>query len=128
MKGQLSFKPGTVALAIFIAIVGYIAFTLVSANVNQLGETAREDQDAAMDCSELDVQFINIDQTDDGVEVFFRINTDLQGVEVGLENSNETDLVENVKANQLHNASLNVSSYSRVYIDTGRCNNPFWSR
>lgn len=120
MKGQM-FKPGTVALVIFIAIVGYMSYTLVSGNVNEIGETASDERKAAMDCSELDVNFVEVDEKDRNVTVFFRSSDDLSGISIGFEGLNTTRTMTDIQANTIHNATVNVSDFDNIYIETARC-------
>lgn len=126
MKGQLKFKPGTVALFFFIALVGYVSYTMVAGNLDDLSNSASAERESAMGCSELNIEFVHVNEFDEQVQVFFRSNDNLEGVNVGFEGSNTTKLVEDIRANTLHSTTLNVSDYSNIYIETDRCNNPYW--
>ena len=125
MKGQ-RFKPGTVVLFFVIAVVGYMSYTLVSGNIQELGSSAEDEREVVMDCSTLELEFVDVSETREGVRVFFRSNDDLAGVGVGAESSNKTSTVEDVEKDRMYNATLNVSDYSGLYLETDRCPDPYY--
>lgn len=120
MRGQM-FKPGTVALFIFIAIIGYMSYTLVSSNVHDIGDSASDERENAMGCSELDVDFIDVSENDRNTTIFFRSNDDLSGISIGFEGLNTSRTMTDIRANQMYNATVNVSGYDNIYIETDRC-------
>lgn len=126
MRGQLNFKPGTIILFFFIAIAGYAIYTLVSGNMYDIGESASEDRDSVLKCSELDIEFLDVGESGENISIFFRSNRDLSGVEIGFKESNTTRLVEDVEAGEMYNATLNVSSYSNIFIETDECPKAYW--
>ena len=128
MRGQLSFKPGTIALFIFIAIVGYVSYTLVAGNMHDIGDSTSEERDSVMSCSELDIEFIDVDESGNNLNIFFRSNRELPAVVIGFEDYNRTRLVENVGANRIYNATANLSEPSNIYIETEMCEDAYWWR
>lgn len=128
MKGQFKFKPGTVVLFFFIAIVGYTSYTLVAGNLHEIGTSTSEERESVMQCSELNIEFVDVNQFDEQVQIFFRSNKDLSGVNIGFDGSNTTRLVEDVRANTLYNTTVNISDYSNIYIETDRCADAYWWR
>lgn len=128
MKGQFKFKPGTIALFFFIAIVGYATYTLVAGDLHDIGASTEDEREFVMKCSELDISFVDVERHNSSVDVFFRSNRDLPGVSIGFEGSNASRVVEDITADKLHNATVNVSSYSNIYIETGNCPDPYWLR
>lgn len=124
-KGQLKFKPGTIILALFIAIAGYAIFTLVSGDMQSLNDKTLEDRQKTFDCSTLNIEFVDVREENNTLEVFFRPNRDLERVNVGFRGQdNSTRIIRDLRSSRLQNASA-TGNFSSVHIKASSCSQIF---
>lgn len=125
MKSGMLFKPGTVALAIFIAIVGYGTYNLVSNDVQDIGDSTSDQREQLLECSGLSIEFVQVEEKANSTTVTFRSNRDLNSVKVDFGDSNASGEVKNISSQQLNSFSAPVSNFSNIFLKADGCSQIF---
>lgn len=122
----LNLKPGTVLLVFFIAVFGFFVFNWTSGSIQDTGEDALEDQQTAIDCSNLEIDFVQFNSFNGSTQLLFRLNQDIETAAIGFRGSqNDTVRIVNINETDLNRAVVNGTAYDNVVVRTGVCDQGF---
>lgn len=125
MKG--TFKPGTIALFILIALLGVALFNWASENINAVGDETSRQQELTVGCAGLETRFVEVDDRGENTTVYFevgdgRINSASVKI-VG--DRNYTERIEEMRQNSLQRVSGRVGEFQRVRVEVQPCDQVF---
>lgn len=122
----LNLKPGTVLLIFFIAVFGLFVFNWSSGSIQDTGEEALEDQRSAIDCSNLEIDFVQFNSFNGSTQLLFRLNQDVETADIGFRGSqNDSVRIENINETDLNRAVVNGTGFDNVVVRTGECGQGF---
>lgn len=122
----LNLKPGTVLLIFFIAAFGLFVFNWTSGSIQDTGEEALEDQRSAIDCSNLEIDFVQFNSFNGSTQLLFRLNQDVETADIGFRGSqNDSVRIENINETDLNRAVVNGTGFDNVVVRTGECGQGF---
>ncbi|MFQ3275322.1 MAG: hypothetical protein ACI9LV_000334 [Candidatus Nanohaloarchaea archaeon] len=125
-KGQLKFKPGTILLFVFIAGFGFFMYNWASGSIQDTGDDAMMDQRSAIQCSQINVDFIGFREDDDSTVLTFQINEYADKVDVSFRGeSNSSVRLQSIEKNTIQTARVNGTGYSNTYVFVDSCETPF---
>lgn len=126
IKGQLKFKPGTILLFFFIAGFGFFMYNWVSGSIQATGEESLNDQSSAIQCSGIDVDFIEFREENSSTVLTFQVNQDADRADVSFRGERNSSVrIEGVENGAIQTAQVNGTGYSNAYVMVGGCETPF---
>ncbi|PSH01631.1 MAG: hypothetical protein BRC27_01515 [Nanohaloarchaea archaeon SW_10_44_10] len=125
-KGQFMFKPGTLVLMLFIAVFGFLVYNWISGSVTDTGDQVIQDQSSAIECSRLDVDFLDLSYSENSTRISFRVNRDIEHLSARFEGGKNTTVqVHDIKRESIATASVNGTNYSEVRLKIDGCDQVF---
>ena len=120
------FKPGTLVLILLIAVFGFFVYNWISGSVTDTGDQVIQDQSNAIECSRLDVDFLNLSYSENSTRVSFRVNRDIEHLSARFEGGKNTTVqVHDIKRESIATASVNGTNYSEVRLKIDGCDQVF---
>ncbi|PSG99994.1 MAG: hypothetical protein BRC28_01750 [Nanohaloarchaea archaeon SW_4_43_9] len=125
-KGQFMFKPGTLVLMLFIAVFGFFVYNWISGSVTDTGDQVIQDQSNTIECSRLDVDFLDLSYSENSTRISFRVNRDIEHLSASFKGGRNTTVqVHDVKQESIATASVNGTNYSEVRLKIDGCDQVF---
>lgn len=85
-------------------------------------ESSNEQRQVMAKCSELQVEFIDRETTNESTTVFFTVNRPLEAVMIGFIGfENRTQVIRDVEKNTVYSASADITNVSRIGATAQEC-------
>lgn len=123
---NLLMKPGSILIilligAVLVGLVGWAENTFQNSEKESL-----EDQDQAIECSSVNVDFVDQRKEGENYTVYLQVNEPVEALMVQFEGSdNATRIIEDVETNSIVKASAPLDSLSKVKARVKGCDRIF---
>ncbi|MFB6291875.1 MAG: hypothetical protein ABEI58_00610 [Candidatus Nanohaloarchaea archaeon] len=124
---RLLVKPGTILLIIMIAGIGIALFTWAAEGIRSSSKKSLEQQDAAITCSTLDLDFVDRKHNETHYTVFVQSSQSADAVLVHFrsQSRNVSAIIEDPRAGEVRSVSVPLENVTDVFAYVKGCNRKF---
>lgn len=113
-------RPGTLLLLVLMLVIGFTIMSWASGSVFT-GDSGQQ-QENAIDCSNLDLDFVYSNSNSTHETVYFRVNMPVEAVMITFQGrENTSHVVEQPQMHRIYEASADTASFSSVEGRVASC-------
>lgn len=126
MAENVFIRPGTLFIVIIAALIGLSVLSW-SENLLQSTDESSDQGSRAIECSTLDINFVDEETNGTHHTVFIQLNKDVDALAVTFEGNddNTTRIVENPGSGSVSEVTVQVSNVSDIRADVKSCSRVF---
>lgn len=120
-------RPGALLIFLIAAIIGMAIFNWSGNMLDRTGEISENQRQEALECSTLEVNFVDSNRDSGNFTVFFQVNKDVEAVAVTLqgEEKNATRVIEDPGKGAIYPATAELDRLKSVKAVVEGCKRVF---